>query len=158
MGGQPNMRYPMYPQPMKQRGRTQAQGRPGMPPNARGAGQQKFRGQNTRYPREQQQQQMAMQVPAATAPVISQQPGLGGELTSSMLANADPAMQKQLLGERLFPMVQKEQPELAGKITGMLLEMETTDILHLLENQSELQGKISEALEVLQSHSGDAEA
>ena len=47
----------------------------------------------------------------------------GGQLTTAMLAAADPEAQKQMLGERLFPLVSRKQPELAGKITGMLLEV-----------------------------------
>jgi hypothetical protein len=35
-----------------------------------------------------------------------------------MLAAATPEQQKQMIGERLFPLVAKLQPELAGKITG----------------------------------------
>ena len=42
----------------------------------------------------------------------------GGQLTTAMLAAADPEQQKQMLGERLFPLVSRLQPELAGKITG----------------------------------------
>lgn len=41
-----------------------------------------------------------------------------------MLAAAPPAEQKQMLGERLFPLIEQMYPQLAGKITGMLLEME----------------------------------
>merc|ERR1719361_1960601 len=32
--------------------------------------------------------------------------------------------QKQMLGERLFPLIQRMYPDLAGKITGMLLEID----------------------------------
>ena len=57
-----------------------------------------------------------------TAPVPSAVvPGQeGGQLTTAMLAAADPEQQKQMLGERLFPLVSRLQPELAGKITGQL--------------------------------------
>ena len=30
-----------------------------------------------------------------------------------------------MIGEKLFPAISKMQPDLAGKITGMMLEMET---------------------------------
>lgn len=69
-----------------------------------------------------------------------------------MLANADPEQQKQILGERLFPLVQALQPELAGKITGMLLEMDNPEVLLLLDNQEALEAKVEEAIEVLKQH------
>lgn len=56
------------------------------------------------------------------------------------------------IGERLFPLVQQFQPELASKITGMLLEMDTQEIVHMLENQESLRSKVDEALAVLQAH------
>jgi len=74
-----------------------------------------------------------------------------GELSAAMLANASPEMQKQILGERLYPLVFNKQPELAAKITGMFLEMDTAEILTLLDSQNELDSKIQEALVVLQS-------
>merc|ERR1719339_539902 len=45
-------------------------------------------------------------------------------LTPSMLAAAMAPEQKQMLGERLYPMVRDYSPNLCGKITGMLLEMD----------------------------------
>lgn len=45
------------------------------------------------------------------------------------------------------------QPELAGKITGMLLEMDNTELLHLLDAPEALNGKVNEALSVLNDFS-----
>jgi polyadenylate-binding protein len=73
-----------------------------------------------------------------------------------MLANATPEQQKQILGERLFPQVQGLQPELAGKITGMLLEMDNSEVLLLLDNQEALVAKVDEAIEVLKQHNAIA--
>jgi polyadenylate-binding protein len=94
--------------------------------------------QGARYPREQGMPQM---------PMMMQPPQ---ELSASMLASASPEVQKQILGERLYPLVFKENPKLASKITGMFLEMETSEILSLLEVPSELRGKVQEAMAVLE--------
>jgi len=83
---------------------------------------------------------------AATATDISQ------PLDDQMLAQADPASQKNIIGERLFPLIHAHQPELAGKITGMLLEMDNAELLNLIESPDALMGKIDEALHVLKQH------
>ena len=141
----------------------------------------------------------------ATSAVVPGQEG--GNLTTAMLAAAAPEQQKQMLGERLFPQVQRLQPELAGKITGelpllpldycilgsstgigqetlvtagqqvmasgkvcwsgptrvriapsasicagMLLEMDNSELLLLLESPEALGGKVDEAINVLKQH------
>jgi polyadenylate-binding protein len=73
-------------------------------------------------------------------------------LTASMLAAAPPQEQKQMLGERLFPLIQGMYPELAGKITGMLLEIDNSELVHMLEDGQSLKGKVDEAVAVLQAH------
>ncbi|OXB56419.1 hypothetical protein ASZ78_010673 [Callipepla squamata] len=62
-------------------------------------------------------------------------------LTASMLAAAPPQEQKQMLGERLFPLIQAMHPSLAGKITGMLLEIDNSELLHMLESPESLRSK-----------------
>uniref|UniRef100_A0A8C6SC98 Polyadenylate-binding protein n=1 Tax=Neogobius melanostomus TaxID=47308 RepID=A0A8C6SC98_9GOBI len=64
-------------------------------------------------------------------------------LTASMLAAAPPQEQKQMLGERLFPLIQNMHPTLAGKITGMLLEIDNSELLHMLESPESLRSKVS---------------
>ena len=64
-------------------------------------------------------------------------------MTPAALANATPQEQKQMLGERLFPLIQQMQPELAGKITGMLLEIDNTELLHMLESRESLKAKVN---------------
>ncbi|GMY25062.1 polyadenylate-binding protein 7 [Fagus crenata] len=73
----------------------------------------------------------------------------GSEMLSSTLAAASPELQKQILGERLYPLVQKQKPDLAAKITGMLLEMDNSELLLLLESPESLATKVKEAVQVL---------
>jgi polyadenylate-binding protein len=54
-----------------------------------------------------------------------------------------------MLGEALYPLIHASQPDLAGKITGMLLEMENVELLTLIETSSALNEKVDEALTVL---------
>ncbi|KAJ8016122.1 hypothetical protein DPEC_G00003890 [Dallia pectoralis] len=73
-------------------------------------------------------------------------------LTATMLASAPHMEQKQLLGERLYPLIQGLHPNLAGKITGMLLEIDNSELLHMLESPESLHSKVEEAVAVLQAH------
>ncbi|XP_063320375.1 embryonic polyadenylate-binding protein-like [Pelmatolapia mariae] len=73
-------------------------------------------------------------------------------LTASVLAAAPPMDQKQLLGERLYPLIHALHPNLAGKITGMLLEIDNSELLHMLESPESLHAKVDEAIAVLQAH------
>lgn len=54
-----------------------------------------------------------------------------------------------MIGERLFPLVQARDRVNAGKITGMLLEMDNGELIGLLESKKALEDKIKEALAVL---------
>jgi polyadenylate-binding protein len=81
-----------------------------------------------------------------------------GALTASALASASPEVQKNMIGERLYPLIHQSQPDLAGKITGMLLEMDNSELLHLLESPEALNAKITEALQVLEAHQSEPSA
>jgi len=63
---------------------------------------------------------------------------------------------KTAFGERLFPLVHQVQPELAPKITGMLLEMDDPEIIELLDSAHALRVKIEEALSVLEESTNDS--
>lgn len=54
-----------------------------------------------------------------------------------------------MLGEQLFPLVERLELEHAGKVTGMLLEMDQTEVLHLIESPDALKKKVGEAMDVL---------
>lgn len=73
-------------------------------------------------------------------------------LTTGMLAAAQPQEQKQMLGERLYPLIHSMHPEWAGKITGMLLEIDNAELLHMLDSRESLKAKVDEAVVVLQAH------
>lgn len=73
-------------------------------------------------------------------------------LTAAALAAAPPEQQKRILGERLYPLVFSRDAEHASKITGMLLEMDNGELLHLLESPDALAAKVTEAQEVLRQH------
>lgn len=56
-----------------------------------------------------------------------------------------------MLGESLYPLVERLERDAAAKVTGMLLEMDQTEVLHLLESPEALKAKVAEAMEVLRS-------
>ena len=85
--------------------------------------------------------------PQLAVHIQSQEP-----LTASVLASAPPQEQKQMLGERLFPLIQATHPTFAGKITGMLLEIDNLELLHMLKSPESLRSKVDEAIAVLQAH------
>lgn len=70
---------------------------------------------------------------------------------ASALANAPPEQQRTMLGESLYPLVDQLEHEHAAKVTGMLLEMDQTEVLHLLESPEALKAKVSEAMDVLRN-------
>ncbi|XP_062601620.1 embryonic polyadenylate-binding protein B-like isoform X2 [Saccostrea cucullata] len=74
-------------------------------------------------------------------------------LTATMLATMPPQEQKQALGECLYPLISHMFPDVAGKLTGMLLEIDNSELLYMLESQESLEAKVKEAVAVLQSHS-----
>lgn len=146
------------PQPMTMMARPA-----GMPPVAMGQAQVRPQQQSFKYtPTARNPPAQVLQGPMVAGPggapppqqavlVQGQEP-----LTASMLAAAPPQEQKQMLGERLFPLIQRMFPDLAGKITGMLLEIDNAELVHMLEDQNSLKGKVEEAVAVLQAHQGKA--
>ncbi|KAK4482063.1 hypothetical protein RD792_011589 [Penstemon davidsonii] len=68
---------------------------------------------------------------------------------ASALASASPDNQRLMLGEQLYPLVERIERNHAGKVTGMLLEMDQTEVLHLIESPDALKKKVVEAMDVL---------
>lgn len=97
---------------------------------------------NVRNQRDQQPRAQTQQAPIADQ-------GQPDRLTHTALAEAPDETRKQMIGERLFPLIKAMAPASAGKITGMLLEMDNGELLHLLESNSALKEKVEEATQVL---------
>lgn len=128
------------------------QGMPGVPPQMMGqgmGGRGGFPGQGQRGgmmggrggpggPEEQR----------GRAPNRGSQQGASAGIDMAQLNSAPPAQQKQMLGEALYPKIHAQQPELAGKITGMLLEMENSELLSLTTDEDALRAKVDEAMNV----------
>ncbi|VDM52094.1 unnamed protein product [Angiostrongylus costaricensis] len=88
-------------------------------------------------------------------PHINQGIVVGGQepLTSHMLAQAAPQEQKQLLGERIYALIDRLYPghKDAGKITGMMLEIDNSELIMMLQDMDLFKSKVEEASSVLQS-------
>lgn len=97
---------------------------------------------NTQRPGQQRPAPQAAPVGEATPGVIDIQ----------ALQAAPPAQQKQLIGEAIYPKIAATQPQLAGKITGMLLEMSNAELLVLLEDDAALKAKVDEAVSVYEAY------
>merc|ERR1712100_367620 len=83
-------------------------------------------------------------MPGQMAPASG--PTAGAPLSAAALAAAPPPTQKQMIGEKLYPAIAKFQPEVAGKATGIMLEMDNSELLLLLESEQQLKNKVDEAL------------
>lgn len=120
---------------------------PGQPP----VNNMKYTAQARNQPQSMPQQMMMQPQGMAGGPIPSVV-GASEPLDHMTLAQADTQTQKNMIGERLYPLIHQQHPDLAGKITGMLLEMDNAELLHLLESQEALTSKIDEAIQVLRMH------
>eukprot|EP00250_Pteridium_aquilinum_P003246 c13567_g1_i1 orf=220-2058(-) len=73
---------------------------------------------------------------------------------SSLPASVTPEQHRSMLGEQLYPLVHHLEHERAGKVTGMLLELDETEIVHLIKSPEALRAKVTEAMEVLRLAQG----
>lgn len=136
-------RFPAAPRPFGKRG---GRGGPAFPPVAAGYTVPAPRPAPTAAIVPPVQQPIGY--PAAVVPP----PAADQPLTAAALAQMTPEQQKNALGERLFARITPQYPDHAAKITGMLLEMDVTEQLNMLESPDLLQAKVGEALEVLKAH------
>jgi polyadenylate-binding protein len=69
-----------------------------------------------------------------------------------------PEDRRQMLGESLFPLIENtlktlgSDAALAGKITGMVLELPENELVSMIESTEVLNKKVTEALDVLNAH------
>ncbi|KAF8651458.1 hypothetical protein AX16_004757 [Volvariella volvacea WC 439] len=101
--------------------------------------------------------------PAASRPAPPQAqsapkdlPGHPPRPTAAQIEHADAITRKQIFGEYLYVKIQDIQPALTGKITGMLLEMEDSELLTLAHNDDALIAKVNEAVNVLNEHAAQS--
>jgi polyadenylate-binding protein len=130
-GGQPNGTSPAMPRPPQPAGRGMppqpVYPRGGMPPQA-GRGGYRLNPNARNGPEDMDPGYMD----AGMAQMPPMQPTvLPGGLNPGILAQQGPQEQEQILGEALYPKVHEQEPKLAGKVTGMLLEMDNSELLHL---------------------------
>lgn len=102
----------------------------GVPPMGQWQQQQPIKGQPNAVP--------AQFTPAASEPL------------EKVVANLPAEQQKQLIGEELYPRILAQDEideQLAGRITGMLLDMENAELFALLKDEAQLKEQVSDALE-----------
>jgi polyadenylate-binding protein len=159
--GVPNSRGPMQGVP----GNI---GMPGYPPNSRQGGPTGRGGANNRNGQQGNQFPQggrgapSQQVGGAPPPAATQDLTQGSMLQNQLQAHAgNPGHQKQILGEAIFPKIAAIQPDLAGKITGMLLEMDNAELVQLVDDDAQLRAKVDEAMavydEYVKTNQGPAE-
>lgn len=150
--GQPRMppRGPMGGPGPRQQGQQQPRLGGPLRQNPQGVQQQQQQQQQPRGPRSQGGYAAA----AATARPAAAPSAAPAVIDVASLASLPVAQQKQFIGERLYPLI-SSMPSFgsqAAKLTGMLLEMETSELLTMLEDSSVLNERVAEAFNVLSAH------
>lgn len=120
--------------------------------NQRGGNQQANKSvrynQNVRNQPQQPQQPQPVKA-APQQPVQEVQPQADEVISPEKLAQLSEEDQKRVLGEQLYPLIYEKHQDLAGKITGMLLDLDNGELLHYLEDRSALDARVLEAIAVL---------
>jgi len=151
----PNHQYgpkPMGPRPGGNQGRMQGNPRGPMQNNQNRGGMQNRGGPRggQNQPGRPQQKQQPQLPPKPAAELITVQ-NLRKKLNEFL--SWEPDKQRQILGELLYPKVSKHTTaDLAPKITGMLIDLsvlEVQEILEFLEDDTILQERVLEAVELI---------
>ncbi|CCE79554.1 Piso0_001626 [Millerozyma farinosa CBS 7064] len=81
---------------------------------------------------------------------------------AALLASAPVDQQKRILGEELYPKIvsmgRAQEPEAAGKITGMMLDLDNQEILALLEDDALFNNHFEDALTAYEEYKKSSEA
>lgn len=97
------------------------------------------------------------QQPISAAPPVTE-PASTPQVSSSGSGLVEPAVltapNRRQIGERLYAKVAALQPALAPRITGMLLEITSAQLVVLLTNEEELKRRVDEAVELIHSQRG----
>ena len=97
-------------------------------------------------------QMIPQMMPPMIQPMVRQIPPEANKLNIDLnnFYTSNQETQRRILGEQLYPIVLKNSNErVAGKITGMLLEIDAKTLIGLLQNPVEIVNKVKEAIEVL---------
>lgn len=80
---------------------------------------------------------------------------------AAIIASAPTEQQKRILGEELYPKIvstgKADEPEAAGKITGMMLDLENQEILALLEDDELFSTHFEDALTAYEDYKKSSE-
>lgn len=88
-----------------------------------------------------------------TANVVLSEPQPIAQATLATLAQYSQQDQKTILGDQLYPLIEKHNAELAGKITGMILDSSSNEeMIELINNTAALTNKVDEAIKVLKEY------
>lgn len=71
---------------------------------------------------------------------------------SSGVYSSVPVPERDLLGDLVYSRVERLQPVLAGRITGMLLELDSPVLLRILEDEDAFKCRVEDAVQVLKVH------
>uniref|UniRef100_A0A6B2LVP5 PABC domain-containing protein n=1 Tax=Arcella intermedia TaxID=1963864 RepID=A0A6B2LVP5_9EUKA len=73
-------------------------------------------------------------------------------MTMEALVHLPRDEQRQRIGEVLYSQIREVHPNMAGKLTGMILELELEDLLEVVHKKDKRDKMVKEAMDVLQMH------
>lgn len=98
--------------------------------------------------------------PAGMFPPNGRQPAKARDL-AAILSSVPPEQQKRILGEELYPKIvstgRANEAEAAGKITGMMLDLDNQEILSLLEDDELFNNHFEDALTAYEEYKKSSE-